>query len=73
MLKMTGISHSYEAHKVLSSVDLTLNPGQRIAIMGPSGCGKTTLLRIALELIKPTEGSVENTFSKKDIFPLYQI
>ena len=64
MLKLTSISHSYEERKVLSHVDLTLSPGQRIAIMGPSGCGKTTLLRIALELIKPTEGSVENTFSK---------
>ena len=64
MLKLTSISHSYEAHKVLNSVNLMLNPGQRIAVMGPSGCGKTTLLRIALGLIAPTEGSVENTFSK---------
>ena len=64
MLKLTSISHSYEGHKVLDSVDLTLHPGQRIAIMGPSGCGKTTLLRIALGLLNPTEGSMENTFSK---------
>ena len=64
MLKLTHISHSYGDHMVLRDFDLTLNPGQRVALMGPSGCGKTTLLRIALDLLKPTEGSVENTFSK---------
>ena len=64
MLKLTGVSHSYEDHKVLTALDLALQPGDRIAIMGPSGCGKTTLLRIAMGLIKPTEGRMENSFSK---------
>ena len=64
MLNLTNISHHYGDHSVLSGVNLTLNPGQRIAIMGPSGCGKTTLLRIALGLLKPTAGTVENTFRK---------
>ena len=54
MLKLTGISHSYGDQPVLKDRNLTLHPGQRIAIMGPSGCGKTTLLRIALQLLKPT-------------------
>lgn len=64
MLKLTDISHSYGDHAVLQGRSLTLLPGQRIAIMGPSGCGKTTLLRIALGLLKPAEGTVENTFRK---------
>lgn len=64
MLKLTNISHSYGEHAVLQNQNLTLLPGQRIAIMGPSGCGKTTLLRIALGLLKPTAGTVENTFRK---------
>ena len=64
MLKLTDISHRYGDHPVLSGLDLTLCPGQRIALMGPSGCGKTTALRIALGLLKPTGGSVENTFRK---------
>ncbi len=64
MLKMTGISHCYGEYKVLEKMTLTVSPGQRIAIMGPSGCGKTTALRIALGLLKPTEGTVENTFRK---------
>ena len=64
MLKLTGVSHSYGNHPVLENVGLTMAPGQRIAVMGPSGCGKTTLLRIALELLKPASGTVENTFRK---------
>ncbi len=64
MLKLACISHHFGDHAVLDGIHLTLNPGQRIAIMGPSGRGKTTLLRIALGLLVPTKGSVENTFSK---------
>lgn len=64
MLKLTNISHRFESRVVLERVNLTLRPGQRVALMGPSGIGKTTLLRIALGLLKPTEGTVENHFQK---------
>ena len=64
MLKLTNISHSFGDKKVLKEVSLTLNPGQRIALMGPSGVGKTTLLRIAMGTLAPSEGTVENTFRK---------
>jgi len=64
MLKLTGITHAYGKKTVLENRSLTLMPGQRIALMGPSGVGKTTLLRIALGLLKPTKGTVENTFRK---------
>ncbi len=64
MLKLTGICHSFDGQKVLEGLDLTLLPGQRLALMGPSGVGKTTLLRIILGLLPPEAGQVENTFSK---------
>ena len=63
MLKLTGITHRYGDNTVLENFSLTLTPGQRIAVMGPSGTGKTTLLRIALGLLKPTAGAVENRFA----------
>lgn len=64
MLELNGISHRFGEKWVLENQSLTLNPGQRIAIMGPSGCGKTTLLRVALGLTKPTIGTVRNTFTR---------
>lgn len=64
MLELTRISHRYGDLPVLDNVSLRLRPGQRIALMGPSGVGKTTLLRIAMGLLVPTEGKVENTFRK---------
>lgn len=64
MLKLTGITHAYGEKTVLDNCSLTLQPGQRLALMGPSGTGKTTLLRIALGLVKPTAGTVEQTFRK---------
>ena len=64
MLKLTGITHGFDGRPVLDNVCLTLMPGQRLAIMGPSGTGKTTLLRIAMGLLKPDGGTVENSFRK---------
>lgn len=64
MLNLVNISHSYDARQVLENVNLSLAAEQRIAIMGPSGCGKTTLLKIALGLLKPSAGTVENRFQR---------
>lgn len=64
MLKLTHITHAYGEKTVLQDFSLALEPGQRLALMGPSGVGKTTLLRIALGLLSPDGGTVENRFRK---------
>lgn len=50
IIELRGLTKHYGVgdaeHTVLNSIDLTINPGEFIAIMGPSGCGKTTLLNI---------------------------
>jgi NitT/TauT family transport system ATP-binding protein len=47
------------AYTAVQGIDLTVQPGEFIAIVGPTGCGKSTLLNASAGLLKPSEGQVE--------------
>lgn len=51
-----GLTKTFGAVEVLKGIDLTIAPGQFVAIVGRSGCGKSTLLRILAGLDTPTGG-----------------
>lgn len=55
-LRLTSVSHASET--VLRSLNLAIEPGDRVAVMGPSGSGKTTLLRIMAKLHTEYSGEV---------------
>lgn len=54
----TALSKSYGSHLALSGLDLTIEPGEVFGLIGPNGAGKTTTLRLLLDLIRPTSGSL---------------
>ena len=68
MLKLSKIEKSFGDKKVLSSVSLTVEKGERAMLFGMSGCGKTTLLRIAAGLEKQDAGTVEKKGSAAVVF-----
>ena len=59
LIEVSGARFAYRTgHDVLSDVDLTVRPGERLAVVGPSGAGKTTLARLLAGIDAPTAGRV---------------
>ncbi|MEU6609651.1 ABC transporter ATP-binding protein [Streptomyces shenzhenensis] len=58
-IDVSGVRYAYErGGEVLRGVDLTVRPGERLAVVGPSGAGKTTLSRLLAGVDAPGAGTV---------------
>ena len=57
-IEIEQVSRIYGAQKALDKLDLSIAPGEWLAIMGPSGSGKTTLLNLLGGLDRPDGGKV---------------
>ena len=57
-LRVDELSKSYGRHLVLDRVSLSVERGERVAIVGPNGAGKTTLLKILAGEIEASAGHV---------------
>lgn len=65
MLHVENLTAGYGAGPVLNDLSLTVNAGDRIAVLGRNGVGKTTLLRAIIGEILPRTGTV--SFGDRDV------
>jgi ABC-type bacteriocin/lantibiotic exporter with double-glycine peptidase domain len=63
--KDVSFKYDYFGKNVLSSINLTIKPGEKIAIVGTSGSGKSSLAKLLLGLNLPTAGTL--TYDGQDI------
>ncbi|AGY82612.1 ABC transporter ATP-binding protein [Carnobacterium inhibens subsp. gilichinskyi] len=73
MIYLKDVSLSYDMIKgdkkpIFDSLNLTINKGERVALIGNNGAGKSTLLKLLTGLIKPDSGEIE--LDGKDIIRL---
>lgn len=60
-IEFDGVSFAYDTElgEVLKDVSLSIQPGEKVAILGPVGSGKSTLARLILGLYEPDSGTVK--------------
>ncbi len=60
LIEVRGLCKAYEGGRIpaLNGVELTVWPGELVAIVGPSGCGKSTLLHLIGALDRPDAGTI---------------
>lgn len=59
-IKLDNVCFSYTPDKkLIQNFNLSVSPGQRVAIVGPTGCGKTTLINLLMRFYDVTSGSIK--------------
>ena len=60
VVDLRGLGHTYPgaASPAVTGVDLTIAPGEFVALVGPSGGGKTTVVNALMGFLRPSEGEV---------------
>ena len=58
MLEINKLGKSFGTTEVLTSIDLSVRPGELVFVIGPSGSGKSTMLRCCNRLEEPSSGTI---------------
>ena len=53
------LAFGYPGHPILRKVNIRIPTGDFVCVVGPNGSGKTTLLKLALGMLRPTNGRIE--------------
>ena len=57
-LSCKGLWKTYKSQTALANVTLTVPRGRIVGLLGPNGSGKTTLMKLAADLLTPTQGEI---------------
>lgn len=56
---LKNVFFSYVPEKpLLENINISIKPGQRVAIVGPTGCGKTTVINLLMRFYNTTQGTI---------------
>ena len=59
-VEIRDLTFSYDPAKpLIRDFDLSVEPGQRVAIVGPTGCGKTTFINLLMRFYDPQDGQIK--------------
>lgn len=58
VLELKNVSKFYGEFKAVNDVSFSLEPGRIYGFLGPNGAGKTTTIRMILDIIRPSSGSI---------------
>ncbi|MCB2305136.1 metal ABC transporter ATP-binding protein [Clostridium estertheticum] len=63
MIQINNLFFSYTsgAPYILNDISLTINNGEYLSILGDNGCGKSTLVKLILNFLSPTKGTIVNS------------
>ncbi|WFR58508.1 ABC transporter ATP-binding protein [Anaerocolumna sp. AGMB13025] len=59
IIKLREVTKTYNQNEVVRNVSMDIKRGQIYGFLGPNGAGKTTIMKMILNLVKPTSGIIE--------------
>ncbi|MGG3927220.1 ABC transporter ATP-binding protein [Metabacillus fastidiosus] len=58
IIQLNELNKEFKGKKIVSNVNMTVNKGEIYGFLGPNGAGKTTIMKMILNLVKPTSGEI---------------